>query len=167
MSAPQEKPPATANAAGILFVNKWPRPTHCLSGFQAKRDGITGFGGKAEPGDYGTYHTACREVLEELLGISNPMLAAYMMWEFEPVRQFEAGGYTTFVLTFGQLERVLAGLKRLQESTAFYDIFPTRVMDCILRRLVRPDMEVGELALLPICMGSGVLMELLEDVRKM
>jgi hypothetical protein len=161
-----EKPPT--NAAGILFVNKWPRPTHCLAGFQAKRGGITGFGGKAEPGDYGTYHTACREVLEELLGISNPMLAAYMMWEFEPVRQFEAGGYTTFVLTFRQLERVLAGLKKLQETTAFYAEFPVKVWDCVLRRRVDATMEVGELAVLPICIrgGLGVLEELLEDMKK-
>lgn len=168
METSQEKRLEFANSAGILFVNKWPKPTHCLAGFQAKRGGITGFGGKAEPRDYGTYHTACREVLEELLGISNPLLAAYMMWEFEPVRQFEADGYTTFVLTFRQLERVLGGLKKLQETTAFYDTFPTRVMDCILRRRVVPTMEVGELALLPICMrgGSGVLEELLEDMRK-
>jgi hypothetical protein len=166
MEKPQEQRLAFADAAGILFVNKWPRPTHCLGGFHPKRGGITGFGGKAEPGDYGTYHTACREVLEELLGITNPMLAAYMMREFEPVRQFEAGGYTTFVLTFEQLERVLAGLKRLQESTAFYDEFPVKVWDCVLGRRVDSTMEVGELALLPICMGTGVLEELLEDMQK-
>jgi 8-oxo-dGTP pyrophosphatase MutT (NUDIX family) len=162
-----------AAAAGILFVNKWPRPTHCLAGFQSKRGGITGFGGKAEPGDYGPIHTACRETLEELLGISNTTLAAYMSWEIEPVKEFETddGAYKTFVMTFGQLERVLRGLWRAQEESPFYDMFPMRVIDCVLERRVVPGMEVGGLSVLPICRSVGanelVLKELLDDWKKL
>jgi hypothetical protein len=160
-----------AVAAGILFVNQWPNPTHCLAGFQPKRGGITGFGGKAEPGDYGPIHTACRETLEELLGISNLTLAAYMSWEFEPVKEFTSGGYKTFVMTFEQLEKVLRGLWRIREESPFYEMFPMRVIDCVLGRKVVPGMEVGALSILPICRLVGeeglVLNELLEDWKKL
>jgi hypothetical protein len=155
--------------AGILFVNKWPHPTHCLAGFQPKRGGITGFGGKAEPHDYGPIHTACREVLEELLGIANLTLAAYMSWEIDPVKEFETDGYTTFVMTFGQLEKVLRGLWRMHEESPFYDSFPMRVIDCVLDRKAVPGMEVGGLSVLPICRGADglVLKELLDDWKKL
>ena len=162
-----------AAAAGILFVNQWPSPTHCLAGFQPKRGGITGFGGKAEPEDYGPIHTACRETLEELLGISNTTLAAYMSWEFEPVKEFTTadGFYKTFVMTFEQLEKLLRGLWRIREESPFYEMFPMRVIDCVLGRSRRPDMEVGALAILPICRLVGddglVLKELLEDWKKL
>ena len=97
------------------------------------------------------------------------MLAAYMTREMTPICEFEAGGYTTFVLTFDQLERVLAGLKKLQETTAFYDEFPVNITDCILSRRTPLDAEVQELALLPIRQLEGcayVLEELLEDMKK-
>lgn len=160
---------AEKGPAGILFVNKWPHPTHCLAGFQPKRGGITGFGGKAEPHDYGPIHTACREVLEELLGIANLTLAAYMSWEIEPVKEFETDGYTTFVMTFGQLEKVLRGLWRMHEESPFYDSFPMRVIDCVLDRKAVPGMEVGGLSVLPICRGADglVLKELLDDWKKL
>ena len=164
---------ADAGGAGILFVNQWPSPTHCLAGFQPKRGGITGFGGKAEPGDYGPIHTACRETLEELLGISNTTLAAYMSWEIEPVKEFESadGKYKTFVMTFGQLEKVLRGLWRIREESPFYDSFPMRVIDCVLERRAVAGMEVGGLSVLPICRSVGddrlVLKELLDDWKKL
>ena len=172
MDAPSNFAAADAGAAGILFVNQWPSPTHCLAGFQPKRGGITGFGGKAEPNDYGPIHTACRETLEELLGISNTTLAAYMSWEFEPVKEFTSGGYTTFVMTFEQLEKLLRGLWRIREESPFYEMFPMRVIDCVLGRSRRSDMEVGALCILPICKGAGVadglvLKELLDDWKKL
>ena len=173
MDAPSNFADGDAGAAGILFVNQWPSPTHCLAGFQPKRGGITGFGGKAEPGDYGLIHTACRETLEELLGISNTTLAAYMSWEFEPVKEFTTadGSYKTFVMTFGQLEKLLRGLWRIREESPFYEMFPMRVIDCVLGRGRRPDMEVGGLSILPICRLVGeeglVLKELLEDWKKL
>jgi hypothetical protein len=159
---------AEKGPAGILFVNQWPRPTHCLAGFQPKRGGITGFGGKAEPYDYGRYHTAWREVLEELFGIANLTLAAYVSWMFEPVREFETAGYTTFVLTFEQLEKAACWLRQQGEESPYYEIFPVKVWDCVMGRRRVPTMEVQELAVLPVCRNSneGILDELLEDINK-
>jgi 8-oxo-dGTP pyrophosphatase MutT (NUDIX family) len=149
--------------AGILFVNTWPQPTHCLAGYQPKRGGITGLGGKAEPGEE-PFYTACREVLEELLGIESPVLTAAIVGRYSPIRQFGTE-YITFVMTFQQLEDMLRDVAAVCGESAFYCEFPVTVADCVLGRQPTANAEVQELAVIPCRPDIMVLDELLEDMR--
>ena len=148
--------------AGILFVSTWPQPTHCLAGYQPKRGGITGLGGKAEPGEE-PFYTACREVLEELLGIESPVLTAAIIGRYTSIKEVGTE-YITFVMTFRQLEDMLRDVAAVGASSPFYNGIPVSVADCVLGRRPAAGAEVQELALLPLrdCL---VLEELLGDMR--
>ncbi len=158
--------------AGILFVNRWPAPTHCLAGYQPKRGGITGLGGKAEPGDQGSFYTACREVLEELLGIESPVLTAAIVNRYKPIKEV-GKEYITFIMTFQQLEDILRDVAEVCRESVYYGKFPVTagagkppvtVADCVLGRSPTADAEVQELAILPCRPDIIVLEELLEDI---
>ena len=149
--------------AGILFVNTWPRPTHCLAGYQPKRGGITGLGGKAEAGDTSPFYTACREVLEELLGIESAVLTAAIIGRYTSIKEV-GQEYITFIMTFRQLEDMLRDVAVVGASSPFYDGIPVCVADCVLRRRVDASAEVQELALIPL-RSCQVLEELLEDMK--
>ena len=149
--------------AGILFVNTWPRPTHCLAGYQPKRGGITGLGGKAEPGDTSPFYTACREVLEELLGIESAVLTAAIIGRYTSIKEFGTE-YITFIMTFRQLEDMLRDVAAVGASSPFYDGIPVCVADCVLGRQPDASAEVQELAVIPL-RGCQVLEELLEDMK--
>lgn len=150
-------------AAGILFVSTWPQPTHCLAGYQPKRGGITGLGGKVAAGDTSPFYTACREVLEELLGIESAVLTAAIIGRYSPIKEFGTE-YITFMMTFRQLEDMLCDVAAVGASSPFYDGIPVCIADCVLMRRAAAGAEVQELAVIP-CRCGLVLEELLEDMR--
>jgi hypothetical protein len=149
--------------AGILFVSTWPQPIHCLAGYQPKRGGITGLGGKVAADDTSPFYTACREVLEELLGIESPVLTAAIVRQYSPIKEF-GQEYITFIMTFRQLEGMLCDVAAVGASSPFYDRIPICIADCVLMRQPAAGAEVQELALLPL-RGCLVLEELLGDMR--
>lgn len=162
-----------AGAAGILFVNRYPNPTHFLGGYQPKRGGITGIGGKAEEGDGSAYHTAIREMLEELVGIHDARWHQYVLRilqeRYKPCCTMYTANYTTYVLTFKDMLAIMHDLKHEFSKSALvfstiYKVLPETLEEVLFDRKPSPSDEVKELVLLPLHAPVAVLEELLEDV---
>jgi hypothetical protein len=162
-----------AAAAGILFVNRYPNPTHYLAGYQPKRGGITGIGGKKEAGDGSAYHTAIREMLEELLGIHDARWHQYVLRilqeRYKPCCTMTSAGYTTYVLTFKDMLAIMYDVKHEFSkyncifSTIYTRNLPETLEDVLFNRKPSPSDEVKELAILPLRCPIVVLDELNED----
>jgi hypothetical protein len=183
-----------ADAAGILFVNCYPNPTHFLAGYQPKRGGITGIGGKKEVGDHSAYHTAIREMLEELLGIHDACWHQYvpltqvsalepqkgvvlriLQERYRPHATIYSGGkekpYVSYVLTFADMLAIMRDIKHEFSkanyifSTIYTRNLPETLEEVLFNRKVSPSDEVKELCVLPLHCPIHVLAEMDEDVR--
>lgn len=168
-----------ASAAGIMFVNKYPNPTHFLAGYQPRRGGITGIGGKKEDGDGSAYHTAIREMLEELLGIHDARWHQYVLRilqeRYKPHAAIYSGGpdkpYVSYVLTFADMLAIMRDIKyEFSKSNCIFSTIYTRNLpetleDVLFNRKPSPSDEVKELCVLPLHCPIHVLEELDEDVR--
>lgn len=161
-------------AAGILFVNCYPNPTHYLAGYQPKRQGITGIGGKAEEGDGSPYHTAIREMLEELLGIHDARWHQYVLRvlqeRYKPCCTMHSANYTTYVLTFKDMLAIMRDVKHEFAkyncifSTIYTGNLPETLEELLFNRKPSPSDEVKDLVVLAFNSPVAVLEELLEDV---
>ncbi len=165
-----------ADAAGILFVNKYPNPTHFLAGYQPRRGGITGIGGKKEEGDGSAYHTAIREMLEELLGIHDARWHQYVLRilqeRYKPHAViYTEKSYVSYVLTFADMLAIMRDMKHeFSKSNCIFSTIYTRNLpetleDVLFNRKPSPSDEVRELGIFPLDCSLNFLDELLEDVR--
>ena len=168
-----------AAAAGILFVNRYPNPTHYLAGYQPKRGGITGIGGKKEAGDGSAYHTAIREMLEELLGIHDARWHQYVLRilqeRYKPHATIYSGGkekpYVAYVLTFADMLAIMRDIKHEFSkancifSTIYTRNLPETLEEVLFNRTASPSDEVKELCILPLHCPIHVLAEMDEDMR--
>jgi hypothetical protein len=91
-----------------------------------------------------------RELAEELFGL--PSIDTSVLGK--PKGSVRMHGYTMFVYTFDDLERLLGTMKRLRIRSPYYTGgIPGTVSDLVLRRRVVRDAELSHLAILPLIVG--------------
>lgn len=154
-------PPVTAyttysayTGAGILFSN----PSVALAGVQkywkVVKGGdatLSGFGGRKELTDQDWFHTAWREVVEELFHVNAvpPALIYELRRSFPPSDPVFTSGYVMLRYGFRDLVTALKIIQRHIPVSVLYKTFPCTVSDLVTRRHPSADAEIGALALIP------------------
>ncbi len=135
-------------AAGIFFSDE----RHVLSAYQKRHNTliVSGLGGKQEPQDVSIYYTAIRETLEELYDIQpSDGLINRVMHAIHPTMTIQAENYTTFYMSFEQLNRIMQIVAEVTQSP-IYRQMPHTIHDLISNRRPLPSSEVSALALQPM-----------------
>ncbi len=150
--------------AGCLFTDF----RHVLAGFQPhkKVKMISGFGGKAEPGEL-LFQTAWRETLEELFEFSPTVIQGLVEeigLKIPCFKTFTNGNYYVAVYSFQNLIEVLRLLEEKKLQSPLYDTFPTELFELILYRKPKPKSEVQQLTLLPAAMSTTIDPYFMKDV---
>ena len=132
--------------AGVVFKSD----THVLMGYQPHKAMISGIGGK--PNDFEPIlHTAFRETIEELFGVTPTYWLIISMAEmFKNAKTVPNGGYTMFVLSFDDLIKFMFYVEASVQTSPYYSQFPQTLDDLLLRRRAPSDAEVTHLALIPL-----------------
>ncbi len=159
------EPGGEAKGAGCLFTDG----IHVLAGYQIKKGQpiLSGLGGARE-GDEILPVTAFRETLEELLGLYKiPFSVLFELYvHHKPSRCIIQGSYSTYVLSFTQLESILKSLHAQNfQSSPFYKEFPLTLQDLLFKRLPNQS-EVSVLALLP-AKACSIAPEFLHDLQRL
>ena len=145
---------ATYTGAGILFSN----PSVALAGVQKYwkvRKGseavLSGFGGRKEATDLDWFHTAWREVIEELFHVKTvPLIVLYdLRNRLPPADPAVTGGYVMLRYGFRDLVTALKIIRHYIPTSPLYKVFPITVADLVTRRHPSKEGEIGALALLP------------------
>jgi hypothetical protein len=135
--------------AGVCFKNE----THILAGVQTikKEKKISGIGGKREKSDESYYHTAFREMIEELFETKATKQAIEMCYCFEPIKieYFKENNYVMLFYDFKQLNQMLILLKKIKLQTYAYKTFPTSIEMLLFERL-KMNSEITNICLLPL-----------------
>ncbi len=150
-------------AAGLFFSDE----RHVLSAYQKKAGTliVSGLGGKQEPSDATIYYTAIRETLEELYDIqpSNGLINR-IIHAIHPTMTIQAENYTTFYMSFEQLNRIMQIVA--EESTSpIYRQMPHTIHDLISNRRPLPSSEVSALALQPMESDAVQDKEFMHDIE--
>lgn len=136
-------------SAGVCFKNE----THMLAGVQTiqKEKMISGFGGKRERSDETYYHTAFREMIEELFECKASNNIIDLCFQFEPkdVLYFEENRYLLLVFDFKQLISMLVLISKKGLKTYAYKKFPTTI-DQLLFERVKMNSEITNICLVPL-----------------
>lgn len=136
-------------SAGVCFKNE----THMLAGVQAikKEKIISGFGGKREISDESYYHTAFREMIEELFECKAPSNLIESCFYFEPkeVLYFEENHYVLFVFDFKQLISMLRLISKKGLKPNAYSKFPLTIDELMFER-VKMNSEITNICLVPL-----------------
>lgn len=136
-------------SAGVCFKNE----THILAGVQTikKEKMISGFGGKREKSDESYYHTAFREMIEELFECKAPSNIIDLCFHFEPkeILYFKENHYVIFVFDFKQLISMLEMLNKKGLKSYAYKKFPTTIDELMFERL-KMNSEISNICLVPL-----------------
>ena len=140
-------------SAGVCFKNE----THILAGVQTIKGEkmISGIGGKREKDDESYYHTAFREMIEELFEIKSCKNLIDICYCFEPnkVIYYEENNYVMLIYDFKQLNEMLILFKNIFErnklQSKVYKIFPTNMTQLLFERL-QIKSEITNICLLPL-----------------
>ena len=135
--------------AGVCFKNE----SHMLAGVQTikKEKMISGFGGKRESSDISYYHTAFREMIEELFECKAPENIVNLCFHFEPkeVRYFKTNGYVLLVFDFKQLNSMLALFNKQKLKTYAYKQIPLTLDELMFER-IKMNSEITNICLIPL-----------------
>jgi hypothetical protein len=147
------------SGAGVFFHDE----THFLGGYQPKIGCISGIGGKREEDD--SKHTALREMLEELLGYTNP----YIIQALEGIQEercIRNGGYIIYVFSLYELCYMLHIISTFSIQSPFYETHPLTMDQLIYLRNDTPK-EITRLYLLPLTRTEGLSPELIKDLTNL
>lgn len=145
---------ASYTAAGILFSNQ----SVALAGVQKYwkvvkgADAVlSGFGGRKEETDKDWFHTAWREVVEELFHVKTVSITLIheLRHSFPPSDPVFMSGYVMLHYEFLDLVKALKIIQRHIPVSALYKTFPTTLNDLVTNRQPSPEAEIGALALIP------------------
>lgn len=135
--------------AGICFKNE----THILAGVQTikKEKIISGIGGKREKIDESYYHTAFREMIEELFETKPTKQMIELCFCFEPIKieYFKDNNYVMLFYDFKQLNQMLLMLNKIKIETKMYKRFPTN-LEMLLFEREKIKSEIINICLLPL-----------------
>jgi hypothetical protein len=136
-------------SAGVCFKNE----THMLAGVQTikKEKMISGFGGKRERSDESYYHTAFREMIEELFECKGPNDIILLCFHFEPkeVLYFEENLYVLLVFDFKQLKSMLEMFNKKGLKPNAYSKFPLTIDQLMFER-IKMNSEITNICLVPL-----------------
>jgi hypothetical protein len=136
-------------SAGVCFKNE----THILGGVQRvkKEKMISGIGGKREKLDESYYHTAFRELLEELFNIKPSLELISLCYSFKPidVQYFSKNKYIMVSYDFKQLIQLLNMLNKMKLKSPLYAKFPVSLEELLFER-IKSECEVTHICLLPL-----------------
>lgn len=136
-------------SAGVCFRNN----THILGGVQQikKEKMISGFGGKREKSDESYYHTALREMIEELFEIkpTADVIQKCMIIKPDNVIYFDKCKYVMLVYNFKHLNTFIMILHDCKLTSKMYEQFPTNVEELMFNRL-NVSSEISNICLLPL-----------------
>jgi hypothetical protein len=112
---------------------------------------LSGFGGRRESSDVDWFHTAWREVIEELFHIKTIPLACihHLRISHPPSYPVVTSGYVLLRYTFHDLTRAMDLVRRYSMTSPLYTTIPRTVGDLVTKRGIRADAEIGSLALIP------------------
>jgi hypothetical protein len=132
--------------AGIVFKSE----THVLMGFQPHKAMISGIGGKShdlEP----LLHTAFREAIEELFGVSPTHWLLLSLAEIYKNTGFvQNGAYTMFILPITELPRFMMYIEVSVGTSPYYSQFPKTLDNLLFQRRTPADAEVTHLVMIPL-----------------
>jgi hypothetical protein len=132
--------------AGIVFKNK----THVLMGHKLHEGIITGIGGKPI-GDESPIRTAFREAVEEIFGVQPSVwMIDGLVNEYYDRAMVDNKGYKMFILSFEDILTFMNIVAGWFSVSPFYHTFPKTLDDLILTRRAPKNVEIVDLALLPI-----------------
>jgi len=133
-------------SAGCMFTSGV--GGHVLAGLQ--KGSISGIGGKRQAGDDNFFHTALREMLEELFGIYDKWMISYLV-SVEHERIVKRGSYIIVVYSMGALEQMMQIIKNHGRVSDLYSEFPLCVNDLVFKRCVKgvAHVELPILCILP------------------
>jgi hypothetical protein len=132
--------------SGILFTDG----NLVLAGYTSKKQKITGIGGKSENNEI-RWQTAIRETIEELYEFTN------LNWEIlnsvSEKLSFDTaisnGSYTTFVMSFQDLETIIKEVFKYSLTSKVYPVLPKNIMELLFLRIENEDAEISNLVLIP------------------
>ena len=144
---------AEYTAAGILFSNQFvalggvQKNWKVVKGAEAV---LSGFGGRKEETDKDWFHTAWREVVEELFHVKtvSTTLIQELRHSF-PSDPIFTSGYVMLHYEFLDLVKALKIIQRHLSVSVLYKTFPTTLSDLVTNRKPSVDAEIGALALIP------------------
>jgi len=155
--------------AGILFAeDPW-----VLAGVQkhySQATVLSGLGGRREPSDPDWYHTAWREVVEELFHVHDvPTSLIHDLRSSLPLRSSPtySHGYVMARHTFDDLTHALRICKKHRVQTDLYTLFPQNIGELVLARHPSPNAEIGTLFLLPSNPSLTMAPEFKEDLASL
>ena len=132
--------------AGILFTDK----SMVLAGYNARTGKITGIGGKKN-GNELPYQTAVRETIEELFELE--YIDTHVLKTLSEYLKFDiciaSPDYTTFVMSFCDLEFILNFLLKFNLKSTVYPFMPRTINELLFMRLDNDKAEISKLVLLP------------------
>jgi hypothetical protein len=139
----------TYKSAGVCFKND----THVLGGVQRikKEKMISGIGGKREKSDETYYHTAFRELLEELFDIKPNIDLINLCYNFKPIdiQYFAKNSYIMISYSFKQLITLLKLLNDRKVKSNLYKKFPLTIEDLLFER-IKNESEITHICLIPL-----------------
>ena len=148
--------------AGILFTSR----THTLAGYDSRKKSITGIGGKKKGGEF-PYETAVREVVEELFElevVSNELIKTIIAFlTFD--KCISNGSYTTYIMTFYDLEKIMSVVYTSGVRSLVYDQLPKTINDLILTRQLMNQAELKHLVLIPREADVRISNSLISDIQ--
>lgn len=130
-----------------------------LAGYNPRTLSISGIGGKKK-GNETAVQTAIRETLEELFELENiPEELTTVLYDTVKFdKLFFRSGYTTFVMTFKDLDLFIDSLALFPVVSRVYDSKPKSIEQLLMNRKVVPDAELTHLMMIPcvrsICLDS-------------
>jgi hypothetical protein len=148
--------------AGILFTNK----NYALAGYNSRKERITGIGGKKQGFEL-PYETALRESIEEIFELE--FLTSSMLRQLSEKVTFDTcfsnGEYTTFIMSFDDLEVLIRTVCQFNVKSIVYDSIPQTINELILFRKPNPNAELKWLMLVPLERTMKFSSSLLFDIE--
>lgn len=146
--------------AGILFTDDRLVLAGCRS-----NGVITGIGGKKK-GDETAYHTAIREMLEEIFEL-DPLPDVLLKEVYEKVTSYHviAGTYTVFLCSFDDLKEVIDIVCSHDVKSRVYDNLPKNIEQLIFNRHSSEKSEFSHLVLLPYFSNTRIENFFLKDIK--
>jgi len=132
--------------AGILFTDG----KLVLAGYDLNKKSITGIGGKKQGLEF-PFQTGLRETIEEIFELEHlsPNVLRYIEQELVFDRCICYKEYTTFIMSFHDLEKIMKQIVLYNLKSKVYPVLPETLSDLILKRKPHPNAELKWIILVP------------------